>query len=91
MTFGKTLGGLVKDDFFCISVHITDSHHVGATNAAGRQLAAGNELFNGGTMHLKNLGRFCDVPASYIHSFKPTRALKTRARRDAETSIHAGA
>ena len=38
-----------------------------------------------------HLGRFCDVSASYIHSFKPTRALKTRARRDAETSIHAGA
>lgn len=38
-----------------------------------------------------HLGRFCDVPASYIHSFKPTKALKARGRQDAETSIHAGA
>lgn len=69
MTFGKPLGGLVKDDFFCISVYITDSHHVGATNAAGRQLAAGNELFYGGTMHLKNLGRFCDGAGEIVCGF----------------------
>ena len=43
------------------------------------------------SQYVAHLGRFFDVPASYIHSFKPTKALKARARRDAETSIHAGA
>ena len=43
------------------------------------------------SQYVAHLGRFFDVPASYIHSFKPTKALKARARQDAETSIHAGA
>lgn len=69
MTFGKPLSSLVKDNFFRIAVHITGSHHVGATNAACGQLAAGNEFFNGGAMHLKNLGRFCDGACEVVCGF----------------------
>jgi nucleoid DNA-binding protein len=43
------------------------------------------------SQYVAHLGRFCDVPASYNHSFKPTKSLKTLARRDAETCLHAGA
>lgn len=38
-----------------------------------------------------HLNRFYNVPASYIHSFKPVQSLKARARRDAETNAHPGA
>ena len=38
-----------------------------------------------------HLNRFCDVPASYIHSFKPVKSLKDRARRDAEKNASSGA
>ena len=43
------------------------------------------------SQYVAHLGRFFDVPASYNHSFKPTKGLKMMARRDAETSLHAGA